>query len=391
MSDYYNPTPPDSIPYLSRVDQTFYVFNPNTAPTGFSEWGINNDPGGSTAAFDTLLVSYGTNVSDPAQRRVFPRTWNDFVTQVRINGFGQASAGDVNSGPLFEGFYNDYQTILQLTNPTEAQGMDPTQSVTIFNEVFTRFLDTFPFNVDKNPDGTPGPTDGAAGPTAYFMTQWRDYLTTMAVNQLSTASGQYENQSVFTQIYYAFFPNGSEQEFEVLRNKFVADIRADKKFYLPSQMLADWYVTVQTAYQSTNLEASSIQGTHSDRMDIMWKIFNLAVSMIGTLQGIATVEAERLSFLTNYQKSYTDLMNSIPVFAANDGTIFSSNSAARQDLNPKNQTYTQNLQAYRTILQNQAQTLQSNINQLNDAINQQGSLCTSIIQEQQSILSSIFR
>ncbi len=226
-------------------------------------------------------------------------------------------------------------------------------------------------------------------------------MTVFALNQTSLATGNYANLSVFQQIFQAFFPNGTEEDFITMRNQMMQEIREDTRnsddagFFLPSHFIAKWYATVQTAYLNPILGASTADLTHSARMSIIWVVFKLTVDMIGSLEKLSTVIAGRLNFLTNYQKAYTDLMAQIPVFTKGDGSVFGgtdeSSASARQDLNPKNQTLTQNLQSYRDLIGDQAKQIQSNLNQLNESVNQQSSLADSILQQMDTILQGIFR
>lgn len=383
-------TDPTQISFTSKLATKSFTFDPTTAPTGLSEAGILGE--GSEIQFNTLLESYGTNVSDPAARRVFPRTWQDFVTQVR-SFFGNGST-DAFSGPLFDGFYNDYLEILKITQGDYA-GIDSGTQQQQFAEVFTQFLKTYQFANEVNQDGTPGPNDGAAGPMAFFVSNFRKFMTVTALNQGGLATGSYSNLSVLRQIFNAYFPAGSDEQFNTLRNELVTEVRASDGYFLPSQMLNRWFDKVQDAYLTTQLAASSIKGTESVKLTILWKIFRLVVDMIGTLQQVATVLARRLSYLTTYQKAYTDLMATIPVFTKGDSSPFGGSSTSagdnRQELNPKNQTLTENLRSFRTILSDQAKALQANINQLNESVNQQASLADAILQQMSTILQSIFR
>ncbi|MDP1835029.1 MAG: hypothetical protein Q8K75_03780 [Chlamydiales bacterium] len=391
-----NLTDPQDISFFNKLQTKFFAFDPNDNPTGLAEAGITGE--GTTAQFDTLLASYGTMVTDPAQRKVFPRTWEEFVKQARVNGFG-AAEGDPMSGPLFDGFFSDYMSILQAFGG-DYSGV-PTETLqTQFTESFTQFLKTYQFNVDKTDDIPPlsGPLDGAAGPTDFFISNFRKFMSVTAVNLTPFAAGDTSNVSSFQQIYQAFFPDGSPEDFVTMRNELIEDMRNDPDkggYFIPSQFLHKWFEKVQDAYLTTQLGASSIKGTQGERLTIIWKLFKLVVDMIGTLQKVASVVAQRLNFLTSYQKAYTDLMADVPVFTKGDDSPFGGTdddaASARQELNPKNQTLTENLRSFRTILSDEAKALQSNVNQLNESVNQQSSLAESILQEMSTILQGIYR
>lgn len=149
-------------------------------------------------------------------------------------------------------------------------------------------------------------------------------------------------------------------------------------------------VTAANATDSTSLAPGNYVKTL-----ILNDIFKLLIKVITTLQNVAAAQAERLNFLTQWQKAYTDLQNQIHTFIKNNGDGISGggddNSNARDDLNRLNSTYTQQLQNQQSIISDDAKALQSNVNQSNDAVNNQSNFATSIIQELTTILGSIFR
>lgn len=137
---------------------------------------------------------------------------------------------------------------------------------------------------------------------------------------------------------------------------------------------------------------------------ILDRIFKLLVEMINELQKTAAAQAQRLNFLTEWQKAYTDEMNQIHAFVAANGDGQFSNgstpldhptdsaaSQARQNLNQTNTNYTQQLQGNNSVISNDAKALQSNVNQTNDAVQAQTDMATSILQQLSTILSSIYQ
>ncbi len=88
-------TEPDQVSFLSKLDTKNFLFD----PSGYTDAqnGISSQYGGLTA-FDAQLASYGTNISDPATRKVFPRTWEDFLTAVGVN------SGNTNTTAFENGF-----------------------------------------------------------------------------------------------------------------------------------------------------------------------------------------------------------------------------------------------------------------------------------------------
>lgn len=128
---------------------------------------------------------------------------------------------------------------------------------------------------------------------------------------------------------------------------------------------------------------------------ILNRLFALLTSMIEVLQQVGIAQAERLGFLTNWQSSYTDVMNQIHAFVKDNGDTIdggsSSEGTIRNELNQVNATYTEQIRANGATLNDTAKALQSNINSTNDAQQQQATMATSILQQMSTILSSIFR
>jgi len=142
---------------------------------------------------------------------------------------------------------------------------------------------------------------------------------------------------------------------------------------------------------TTTLAPGNFKGTRKIN-----DVFNVVVLMITALQASTSAQADRLNFLTNWQSAYTDQMNQIHSFIANNGDSISNlqntdQSNTRDDLNRINSTYTQEIQANRTSVSDEAKALQSNINSSNDASNNQANLASTLLQELTTILATIFR
>jgi dsDNA-specific endonuclease/ATPase MutS2 len=149
-------------------------------------------------------------------------------------------------------------------------------------------------------------------------------------------------------------------------------------------------VTADNAIDETSLAPGNYVRTL-----ILNDIFKLLIRVVTTLQSLATTQAERLTFLTQWQKAYTDLQNQIHTFVQGNGDGIQGDnedaSNARSDLNRLNSTFTQQLQNQQSVVSDDAKALQSNVNQSNDAVNNLSNFTTSIIQELSTILGSIFR
>jgi len=180
------------------------------------------------------------------------------------------------------------------------------------------------------------------------------------------------------------------------------------------------------------VDATEDNPGHYGKPLVLNNVFDLLVQMIEVLQRTAAAQANRLNFLSDWQKAYTDEMNQIHSFAAangdaadtsagefNDATprlaaglsatqpssvragswdykdglsgTSSQAGAIRQDLNATNTTYTQEMQGNNNVISNDAKALQTNVNQTNDAVQSQTDMATSILQQLSTILTSIYQ
>ncbi|MEC7839972.1 MAG: hypothetical protein VX777_08040 [Chlamydiota bacterium] len=132
---------------------------------------------------------------------------------------------------------------------------------------------------------------------------------------------------------------------------------------------------------------------------IIDRILYLTIKMIGVLQQAAAAQANRINFLTQWQKAYTDVMDQVHAFTVNNGDKFDSDSDSdndkettlQQNLNQVNSVYTTTETNRRSIISDDAKSLQTTVNQTSDAVNSQSSLAKSFLQELNSLLSTIFR
>jgi len=149
-------------------------------------------------------------------------------------------------------------------------------------------------------------------------------------------------------------------------------------------------VTPPPPVDNTNLASADFTSTV-----ILNRIFDLILTMITSLQNAAAAQANRLTFMSQWQSAYTDAMSQIHTFAQGDGLAFSSNDSSnavhRNDMNQLNSNYIQTLQNRQSVVSDDAKALQSNVDQSNDAVNQQSNLGTAIIQELGTLLSTIYQ
>lgn len=141
---------------------------------------------------------------------------------------------------------------------------------------------------------------------------------------------------------------------------------------------------------------TSLKPAKFGKVLILNRVFAALVDMTQALQQVAATQAERLDFLSKWQQAYTDEMNQVHVFAANNGdTVDDPSDTAignfRSDMNQQNSTYTEEMRSNREIVSDDAKGLQSYVNQSNDAVQQQTNMATAIIQEFSTILAALYR
>lgn len=146
---------------------------------------------------------------------------------------------------------------------------------------------------------------------------------------------------------------------------------------------------------------TSVTTDSTARVLVINRLFKLIGEMIDTMQQVAAVQAQYLSFLTQWQKAYTDLINEIKTFTRNDGTVFGrvDNASAtvqtfstqRGDANTFSLNQREKLSNLRGVVSDTAKRIQSNVNASQDAATQQGQFATSLLQQLSTILGAIYR
>lgn len=146
---------------------------------------------------------------------------------------------------------------------------------------------------------------------------------------------------------------------------------------------------------------TSVTTDSSARVMIINRLFKLIAEMIDVMQKVAASQAQYLTFLTQWQKAFTDLISEIKVFTRGDGTIFgqvdSTTATVQTFSDQRNQANQQNLNTreklsnLRGVAADSAKRMQSRINQSQDAATQQGQFASSLIQQLSTLLGAIYR
>lgn len=127
---------------------------------------------------------------------------------------------------------------------------------------------------------------------------------------------------------------------------------------------------------------------------IINRLYLVLIGIIQILQKVAAAQSERLNFLSEWQRAYTDLIDQVPTFVRG-GTYFGGTTEEetldRDDANRINTTFIEEVRNRRSILQDDAKALQANINQSTDAVDNQSSMATLLMQQMQGMLATIYR
>lgn len=273
-------------------------------------------------------------------------------------------------------------------NPT----IDP-NTKTQFQKWFNHFLSGYTFN-----------SSGNAGTMNDFMTQAGLSMTDTAVlsenTNISVPGGgalpQYQN------IFKSFFPSATTTDFiNYLQNFYTQTLNANG-YFIPSQVFPAFINQVQYDYTQSqgptliNPGQSNLAPADFNLTAVLDRIYALIKDMLGSMQKIAAVQANRLTVLTNWQQAYTTELTQLKTFLMADvnthhGLPTFLDQTHINSLNDLNSTLRQQVTTNQSVVSDDAKSLQSNINQSTDAVTQQANMATSIIQELSTLLGAIFR
>lgn len=277
----------------------------------------------------------------------------------------------------------------------------------VYDKAFEKFLTEFNYTEPTINGTVPPIVNGMAGVTVeFFRKQFTDFFFKFAsvVNPNSTSVN-------FEDIYAAFFGTGNPSFASFLANYMKSVLyptTGTPEAFLPNENIGEWMKKVQESY-ALSLTGSAAPLTSSvgesvKKTIIIDIVIQLIIKMIGILQKVAAMQSDRLRILTKWQSAYTDLFTQVPTFTQGDGTIFgrpntgpgsltSKDEAqkARDQANNFNQTMAETIRSRRTVIQDDAKVLQSNINQSNDSANDQASTATALIQTLSTLLAAIYR
>lgn len=366
----------------------------------------------SVSVFDAINQLNGFFSNFGQSQAAFPSSWDGFITSFLVNVLGDPPPTPPNlvfptsvtrTGDIYEAFVYEYKSIVGYPLDFSQISPTPTESEieSQFVNSFGAFISNYPYTQNEN-------HDLFASAFHRFLALTSDVDGTPPVG---VTLATYEN------IYNAFIPplallapgltfrSYSEALTEFYQEQLIKtstnhDEFNPNGFFIPSQAFSDWIVKVQQDYSKflsgTGAMANTSVTTEATKgVIIIDRLILLLISMLNTMQNVAAAQAQRLNFLTQWQKAYTDSSNQIHFFSQGTDNIDDPGSddakSARDNMNQVNQTYTQQLQGNRSVIQDDAKALQSNVNQSNDSVTQQTSLLDGIFQQLSTILSSIYR
>lgn len=122
---------------------------------------------------------------------------------------------------------------------------------------------------------------------------------------------------------------------------------------------------------------------------ILNKIYTSVRNVVNALQNATVAEANRIKLFTEWQAAYTNQLAQIPVFNKNTGGDNFSATQLTQLTNIVGR-YTSFVQNRQSVISNASKTLQSDVDQSNNAVNAQSTLATTLIQQFSTLLASAF-
>lgn len=341
-----------------------------------------------------------------------PQNIDDFVAALVafIPGFAASPQGDA----LKTTIRTTIRDKLALEGQLASALLDPalaSHSATFFDDMYDQAFDKFlqEFHYTGTTDNGTNPFQALSGDIIvdynYFDARFDDFFVRFA-----TIDPDIFPPNNFSEIFAAFFGTGNPAYVSYLAN-YIKNIlyptSGNAEAFLPKENIGEWLKKVQESYSLALTGTPGLQSPIEDSIKktiIIDTIIQLIIRMIGTLQKVAAVQSNRLRILTNWQSAYTNLFTQIPTFTQGDGSIFGRPSSgpgsltskdegqkARDQANNFNQTMAETVRSRRTVVQDDAKVLQSNINQSNDSANDQASTATALIQTLSTLLGAIYR
>jgi hypothetical protein len=357
-------------------------------------------------------------------------TTNDLEAEFIDDFKKQVGFVDANGDPVTDPAGTDWEALTNVIGEDQ-QPLGITDDIikTFWKASFSHFLGSYPYeevasDIDENPDTpdvmVPKSIGDATTAPDNFFTAWTTYMARSAeiddsTSGLGDTSANGVDLAAYEQIYVSFFPQETGETPAQVQARYVSRLSkfyekslkengagsVENGWFIPSHHFDEWFEDLREDFIKdvtvTSVEIrTTVTSDAAHRILVIDRILRLLVEMVDVLQRISAAQAQRLSFLTNWQQAYTELVTDVPQFAQGDGSPLEGGGKGpkafrNNDVNPHMQAILEKVRARRSNVQDEAKQMQTTINQTQDAANQQTQMATSLLQQLSTILGQIFR
>ncbi len=295
---------------------------------------------------------------------------------------------------MLGGLINEFATTLQVVDDwAQILPEDETERNLLLTLLLDNTFSAFVQYLSDNPAVVSGDFD--------FFQEWGNFIGPYIFLGATAEDPSTSPFFTFNDIWNAFFPG--DPKFLPELKTLIDNLIVQGAPAIPGLAVDEWFDTVkqrwfdQIAYDPT----SSLEVTKFEYVDLLLRIYDLLVGLLGELQKMAAVQVFRERFLSNYEKAYTDRLAQVPVFRLHDKDDPSGeppisddsekHKELRQDFGALNAKYTESLRGYRSVVEDLEKQNRTNVSQTNEAVSQQANIATTILQQFSALLQSIWR
>lgn len=320
--------------------------------------------------------------------RVSPTpTWDQFVTNVEFAlGNGQIPHTTATSANLLPAFLQDFQTALHISDDPGWDGLSPQPDANQFKAFFGHIMRT----IDED--------DSTQTPIFLFDTMGKVLAPVKSIGSdavfFDYAGVKITPLPSYEDMFKGAFPGATDINFESFLQTFYAGRMAADGYFAPGVDFTAFQQSITAALNNPTIvdfyNHKTLASLQSKRLLVFNRVYSLIANLLNVMQGLTGAQASRLIVMSQWQKAYTDSIAQLHVFTSADPKP--SDTTKRSDLNDfTNSNFRDIMRNNQQIVSDDAKSLQSSVNQSNDAVSQQANLATALIQELSSLLSAIFR
>lgn len=388
------------------------LYAENLLPIQFNNYIATNpptDPGAFFSGFNSYLATQGLAPPDSTSNiNQFAFNQNGLIYELPtalsnpLAGSSISLYGNFTTS-LLNNMLQEFASTLRITDdwanilPKLPNGqIDPVKANIYVNALFNNTFSAFVQYLNSTP--------GAVTSTTDFLKDWGNFIGPYLV--LGAGPGQDPSTSTFTafsDLWNSFFPTDPSGFLNQLSQFMNGHIQSHSSM-VPGTLASDWFGDVtkkffvaNNLYQFDSTRVGNIND--SSFVQILMRLFDLLSNMLGELQKMAAAKTARQLFDSKYEKAYTDLLTQVPNFTSGNfnqvtrGSFTKLNTDIardeRQDLGAVNAKVTEGLQSYRSIAQDTGKQNLTDIQQVNESVNQQANLLNTILQDLSGLLQSI--